>query len=234
MSVKYHSVGKTTPSGAHCLNVMDHPAGLGKLPRMVTETIRHRKFPAPGHDGLFLQLPEAYYHYALEWCAYPHWTLAEAANLMTGCVPHRPMFLKGDAHKQLDLQVLENENRIRSAIKGPDQRLDLVKSRKYFGKAYLLSEQVFTWIEKENIDVPGELIKAEQVVHHRFNSDQYTTPCLEAARWVVENFWEHANLREPPTQGAIIQALLQQFPALSGQECDWVERVTRHPLARPD
>ena len=67
-----------------------------------------------------------------------------------------------------------------------------------------------------------------------YNSEKYTTPCLEAVRWVVENFWEHANLREPPTSGAIIQALLQQFPELSGAECDLIEKVTRHPVTRMD
>jgi len=72
------------------------------------------------------------------------------------------------------------------------------------------------------------------MIRHRYQSDHYTTPCLEAAKWVVENFWEHANLREPPTAGAIIQALLQQFPELNGAECDMVEKLARHPLTRVD
>ena len=44
--------------------------------------------------------------YALEWCLYPHWTSEETANVLTGCVPHRAMCLKGKDHKALDEEVL--------------------------------------------------------------------------------------------------------------------------------
>ena len=182
-------------------------------------------------NALFLKYPEEFYQYALEWCAYPHWTIEEAANLLTHCVPHRERFLKGDDHVRLDEEILVTENLIRAAL---HIDLEVVKSQKYFGKTYLLSAQVLSWARKHQIPVPDDLAKAEQVVKHRYQGARYTTPCLEAATWVIENFWEHANLREPPTSGAIIQALLQKFPELSGQECDWVEKVSRHPLARPD
>lgn len=180
-------------------------------------------------DALFLKDPDVYYEYALEWCAYPHWTIDEAANLLTGCVPHRPMFLRGRDHRLLDEAVLANENRLRGAI---NQRLTLIKSKKYFGKTYLLSEELLLWAQDEQLSVPADLLKAHQFTALRKQSESYTTPTLEAVDWVVANFWEEANLREPPTAGAIIQALLEQFPELSGEECDLIEKVTRHPLAR--
>ena len=180
---------------------------------------------------LFFKFPDEYYQYALEWCSYPHWTIEETANLLTGCVPHRAMFLKGKEHAVLDDEVLATENLIRAAL---HDELVVVKSRKYFGKTYLLSEQIFEWATRNGIVIPKDLAKAEQMIRHRYQGDHYTTPCLEAANWVVENFWEHANLREPPTAGAIIQALLQQFPELSGAECDMVEKIARHPLTRMD
>jgi hypothetical protein len=180
---------------------------------------------------LFLKFPDEYYHYALEWCSYPHWTIEETANLLTGCVPHRAMFLKGKEHAALDDEVLATENLIRAAL---HKDLLVIKSRKYFGKTYLLSEQIFEWAARNGIVIPKDLAKAEQMIRHRYQRDHYTTPSLEAAKWVVENFWEHANLREPPTAGAIIQALLQQFPELSGAECDMVEKMARHPLTRLD
>ena len=192
---------------------------------------QERETRAIKRSGLFYQYPDEYYQYALEWCSYPHWTVEETANLLTGCVPHREMFLKGKQHRQLDEDVLEMENRVRAAL---HKDLEVVKSQKYFGKIYILSEQVFGWAHSEGIVIPKDLSKAEELIRHRYKGDHYTTPCLEAARWVVENFWEHANLREPPTSGAIIQALLQQFPELSGAECDLVEKITRHPLTRPD
>ncbi len=182
-------------------------------------------------NRLFLKFPDEYYQYALEWCSYPHWTTEETANLLTGCVPHRAMFLKGKEHVALDDEVLATENLIRAAL---HDELTVVKSRKYFGKTYLLSEQIFEWATRKRIVIPKDLAKAEQMIRHRYQGDHYTTPCLEAANWVVENFWEHANLREPPAAGAIIQALLQQFPELSGAECDMVEKMARHPLTRLD
>ena len=180
-------------------------------------------------ETLFLKDSEAYYEYARQWCAYDHWTLEEAANLLTGCVPHRPMFLRGEDHRLLDNQVLDNENRLRGALR---THLEVVKSRKYFGKTYLLSAQVMAWADETGLHLPADLRQAQQEADPRAPSDHYSTPRLQAVQWVVENFWEQANLREPPTAGAIIQALLQAFPELSGEECDLVERVARHPLAR--
>ncbi len=179
---------------------------------------------------LFYRYPAEYYQYALEWCSYPHWTIEEAANLLTGCVPHREMFLKGKVHAELDELILKTENKIRAAL---NNELTVVKSQKYFGKTYLISAEIFEWARKVDIIIPKDLLKAEHEIRHRYQTDTYTTPCLEAADWVVKNFWESANLREPPTSGAIIQALLQEFPELSGAECDLVEKITRHPLARP-
>jgi hypothetical protein len=197
----------------------------------VQDNTQERKTRLIEPNLLFFKFPNEYYQYALEWCSYPHWTIEETANLLTGCVPHRAMFLKGKEHAVLDDEVLTTENLIRAAL---HDELVVVKSRKYFGKTYLLSEQIFEWATRNGIVIPKDLAKAEQMIRHRYQGDHYTTPCLEAANWVVENFWEHANLREPPTAGAIIQALLQQFPELSGAECDMVEKIARHPLTRLD
>lgn len=184
-----------------------------------------------GHHALFLKFPQEYYQYAVQWCSYPHWTIEESANLLTGCVPHREMLLRGKDMAAVDSEVLVTENLLRAALHSD---LEVVKSQKYFGKTYLLSEQVMDWAKTHGLEIPEDLLKAEAVVTHRYQAESYTTPCIQAITWVVENFWEHANLREPPTSGSIIQALLQQFPELSGAECDMVERVARHPLARPD
>ncbi len=182
-------------------------------------------------NATFFRFPEAYYRFALEWCSYPHWTVEEAANLLSGCVPHREMFLKGERHRKLDDEILAMENRIRSVL---NQQLDVVKSKKYFGKTYILSAQVFDWAKRAGIDIPRDLLRAEQEIKLNYMSDGYTTPYLEAARWVVEEFWEKANLREPPSSGKIIQALLNRYPDLSGAECDMIEKMTRHPLTVPD
>ena len=184
-----------------------------------------------GRQALFFKFPEEYYQYAVQWCSYPHWTIEEAANLLTGCVPHREMLLRGKAMAALDAEVLVTENLLRAAL---HSELEVVKSQKHFGKTYLLSEQVLNWAESNVVDMPEDLLKAAALVSEQHACEAYTTPCLQAIAWVIENYWEHANLREPPSAGSIIQALLQQFPQLSGAECDMVERVTRHPLARPD
>ena len=192
-----------------------------------TQQSRTRKLEK---QSVFFQYPDEYYNYALQWCSYPHWTIEETANLLSGCVPHREMLLRGEEHARLDQEVLATENRIRAALYGD---LKVVKSQKYFGKTYLISSQIFAWAKRVGIQIPPDLLKAEHIISHKHQGDGYTTPCLEAAKWVLETFWEHANLREPPTAGEIIQALLQQFPELTGVECDLVEKITRHPLARP-
>lgn len=190
-----------------------------------------RAIISPHRNPLFEKLPDQYYGYALQWCAYPRWTLEEAANLLTGCVPHRPMFLRGDTHRALDADVLANENKIRAAL-GKD--LTIVESKKYFDKTYIDSSNVIAWAISAAITVPGALLQAqrESLVHRKKHG--YLTPCMAAANWVVRNFWEQADLREPPTAGEIINALLQQFPDLSPDECQMVEYITRHPAARPD
>jgi len=181
--------------------------------------------------GVFKKLPKQYYQYALQWCSFANWTIEETANLLTGCVPHREMFLKGIGHKDLDAEVLANENKVRTAL---GKLLKTVKSRKFFGKTYIDSSNIIDWALQNDIVVPVDLLKAHGEIRRQWEQSGYTTPCLAAAEWVVKNFWEQASLREPPNSGKIIQALLQQFPELSGTECDMIERITRHPIARPD
>ena len=186
-----------------------------------------RKIP----PAIFGKLADQYYQYALEWCQYPKWTIEETANLLTGCVPHRKMFLRGRAHRALDAEVLQTENKIRGAL-GDD--LQVVKSRKYFGKTYIDSSNIISWAPKVGIVVPSDLVNAHREIRLQWESNGYTTPCMQALEWIIKNYWEHADLREPPTSGEIIQALPEQFPSLSGVECDMVERVTRHPITRAD
>lgn len=182
-------------------------------------------------NPLFDKLPEQYYGYALQWCVYPRWTIEEAANLLTGCVPHREMFLAGEKHRALDTEVLETENRIRKAL-GKD--LAPVESKKYFAKTYIDSGDLIEWARSGSITLPNDLLKAWRDTRSHRETHGYLTPCMEAIDWVVTNYWETADLREPPSAGEIMHALLQNFPNLSPEECQMVERVARHPAARVD
>lgn len=186
---------------------------------------------SPHRNPLFDKLPDQYYGYALQWCAYPRWTIEEAANLLTGCVPHRQMFLRGENHKILDAEVLATENKIRVAL-GRD--LTVVESKKYFDKTYIDASNVIDWAVSTAITVPEALLKAQRESRSHRQQHGYLTPCMAAANWVVDTFWKPADLREPPTEGEIINALLQQFPNLAPDECQMVEYITRHPAARPD
>ncbi|HAK50854.1 MAG TPA: hypothetical protein DCM54_02975 [Gammaproteobacteria bacterium] len=186
-----------------------------------------RKVP----PGIYHKFPKQYYQYALKWCSYANWTIEETANLLTGCVPHRNMFLKGEGHKELDTEILHTENKVRGAL---GKELRVVKSHKYFGKTYIDSGNILEWAPHAGIVVPADLLKAHKEIPLQWEANGYATPCILAFEWVVKNYWEDANLREPPTAGEIIQALLQQFPVLTGAECDMVERITRHPLTPPD
>jgi len=182
-------------------------------------------------DGeLFRKLPAAYYSYALQWCVYPKWTIEETANLLTGCVPHRPMFLKGDEHRALDEEVLDNENKIRLAL---GKELKTTKSKKYFASTYIKANNILVWACDVGIEVPVQLMNASRELKQETDSTTYSTPMLEAVKWVVATYWQHGDLREPPTQGEIIQAILRQFPELTGTESEMVEQVCRHPYARP-
>lgn len=194
---------------------------LGRGPRNAT----------PASNPIFRQLPDQYYNYALQWSVYPRWTVEEAANLLTGCVPHRQMLLRGEAHQKLDAAVLENENRIRAALGKSLKRLE---NKKYFSKTYVDSQELIEWALSQPIAVPTDLIKAHREAHHQREIHGYRTPALEAVDWVVNNFWEQADMRAPPNPGEIIQALLQAFPNLDARECEMIEHITRHPAARID
>lgn len=197
-----------------------------------TETNRlPRDHVAPDKNPLFGKLPEAYYGYALQWCMYPRWTVEEAANLLTGCVPHREMLLRGDAHRKLDEEVLAIENRIRAAL---GKTLHVVESKKYFSRTYIDSRDILAWAKSESIPVPRPLIRAFRETAKDREVHGYRTPCMDAVEWVVEHFWERADLRDPPTPGEIVQALLQEFPELDAEDCQSVEHVARHPAARID
>lgn len=185
----------------------------------------------PSRNPLFTRLPSQYYGYALQWCAYPRWTIEEAANLLTGCVPHREMFLKGEEHRALDEQVLANENRIRAAL---GKTLRVVESKKYFAKTYIDASNILDWARSESIVIPNELLKAHRETHLHREMHGYKTPCMIAIDWTVENFWQNADLRDPPKPGEIVHALLQAFPELTPEECELVERVSRHPAAKVD
>lgn len=185
----------------------------------------------PDRSAQFGKFPEAYYRYARTWCHYTRWTIEEAANLLTGCLPHRPMLLPGKEHARLDQEVLEIENRIRAVL---GNGLEVIQSRKYFGKTFVSSIELLNWARQQGIVIPGKLVQAADETQSLREKSGYSTPCLEAAEWVIRNWWVLADLREPPTSGEIIQALLQQFPELSGQECEMIEKITRHPVARPD
>ncbi len=184
--------------------------------------------PRPNRNPLFLKMPPQYYQYARKWCLYPRWTVEETANLLTGCVPQRPMFLRGEQHKALDDEVLTVENQIRLAL---GKGLKVVENRRYFERIYLDSRVAIDWARQVGI-APEALLRADQETLRHRELHGYSTPCMEAIAWVVERYWSCADLRDPPTGGEIIVALLQQFPLLSPEECEMVEHITRHPVAR--
>ncbi|MBD3649037.1 MAG: hypothetical protein HUJ31_16650 [Pseudomonadales bacterium] len=190
---------------------------------------RKERAARPEDNPIFRKLPSQYYGYALQWCNYGRWTVEEASNLLAGCVPHRPMLLRGEEHAQLDQEVLDIENRIRGAL---GKELTVAESKTYFDKTWIGRSELLYWAKKNISDFPADLARAQKELERQYEETGYTTPCIEAIKWVVDNYWSVADLREPPTPGEIIHALLQQFPELTGAECEMIERVTRHPLAQ--
>lgn len=182
-------------------------------------------------DPLYAKYPPEYYGYALQWCHYTKWTIEEAANLLTGCIPHRKMFLPGDEHARLDEEILATENRIRGAL---GAELTTIQGKKYFERTYINSIELVDWARQCNIVIPDELLMALRETQMQRSDRGYSTPCLEAIEWVIQSFWVGTDLRHPPSPGKIIQSLLQKFPNLTAEECEMVERVTRHPVATTD
>lgn len=170
---------------------------------------------------------DEYYNTALQWFLYPTWTIDEAANLLSGCLPKRQMFQPGEHNTILDQKVLETENHIRRAL---GVALDAASSKKYFAPIEIQHEQLIQWATKEGLNLPEQLLRA--IEHAQKERGHYTTPCLEAIEWTQEQFWRNANFRDPPTKGEIIHALLQAFDALDHEECIMVEHICRHPLTR--
>lgn len=176
-------------------------------------------------------LPAGYSRAARRFCVYSRWTVEEAANLLCGCLPDRELFLPGPANRTTDDRVVEMENRIRTAL---DHLITRLASRRYFDKTWVPTADVFEWAEREGIEIPAPLAASRELASAEFERTGYSTPCMAAVSWAVDNFWQDADLRDPPTPGEVITAMLQAFPELTAAECEMVEYVARHPAARPD
>jgi hypothetical protein len=170
---------------------------------------------------------DEYYNTALQWFLYPTWTIDEAANLLTGCLPKREMFQPGEHNAKIDQNVLETENHIRRALGGS---LEAASSKKYFAPIEIQHEKLIQWATRQDLILRESLLTAFE--HAQRERVKYTTPCLEAIEWTREHFWRNADFRDPPTKGVVIQALLQAFADLDHEECIMVEYMCRHPLTR--
>jgi len=202
---------------------------------MDTDTVTHNQQRhgnlSPERNPLFRRLPPQYYSYALQWCAWPRWTVEETANLLVGCVPMRDLFLRGNEHRAIDDDVVAMENRIRAAL---DKGLTRISTRKYFDETWIASTEVLEWAHREGIEPPEPLLEAWHEVRHDRAVHGYRTRAMAAVDWVVERYWDGADLRDAPTRGEIVAALLQAFPELTVEECEMVEHITRHPAAVTD
>lgn len=181
---------------------------------------------SPVGDALFLRLPAEYAAYARRWCSYHKWSVEEAANLLAGCVPTRELFLRGQAHRDLDDEIVAIENRLRSAL---GNQLTPISRKKYFDDTWVSAAEVMAWAAAEGMDIPEALAAAWQDSQA---TGTYRTPAMAALAWVVDRYWEHCDPRDAPTQGEIVAALLQAFPELSVEECEMVEHIARHPASR--
>ncbi|MDZ7685922.1 MAG: hypothetical protein U5O39_13700 [Gammaproteobacteria bacterium] len=182
----------------------------------------------PDRNPLFRRLPPSTMAMPCSGVAWPRWTVGEAANLLVGCVPMRELFLRGAQHHELDNEVVDMENRIRAAL---DEGLTRVSTKKYFDETWIASAEILDWAYQEGIEPPKELVSAWQEVSRERATHGYRTRAMLAVAWVVERYWEGADLRDAPTRGEIVTALLQAFPELTVEECEMVEHITRHPAA---
>jgi len=184
----------------------------------------------PETAATFDHLPHEYFGYAVQWAEYETWSVEETANLLAGCVPHRPLFLKGDDHVSLDDTVIVWENRIRLALK--EGSLVAFKHKRYFGKTFIKSTNLLDWVKHNNYTVPEELIRAFQLRRRRASDFTYTTPCLEAVKWTINHFWQDKHPDSAPLPRRIIKAMARKFPELSSAELEMIEYVCRQPATR--
>lgn len=170
-----------------------------------------------------------YYNLALQWFLYDNWSIDEAANLFAGCLPQRQMLQPGAANEHLDEKVLESENKIRRALHKP---LTPLNEKEYFAPLSFSKSQLMEWALEQKLALPPLLLDAYNAHINEQQKQGYSTPCTEAVKWTCDHFWQHADYREPPGQGEIVQALLQRFKELDHDECIMVEHICRHPLIR--
>lgn len=187
--------------------------------------------PSPRAFEASSETAKLYYTAALQWFLYPTWTIDEAANLLSGCLPKRALFQPGESNQSLDQKVIETENLIRLEL---GKSLDAVNSKKYFAPVQVQRDQLMAWVLNSELALPRQLSAAYLTHSEQAEGAQYATPCLEAIDWVTGHFWHSTDLREPPTIGEIIQALLQRYPDLDYDECRMVEYVCRHPVTRQE
>jgi hypothetical protein len=174
---------------------------------------------------------QVFYQSALKWCLYEDWSIEEAANLFSGCLPKREMLQPGEANAELDSKVLESENNIRRALYKP---LKPVNNKRYFTPLTFSRKQLMEWAFAQKLSLPPLLVNAHRAQANSQRSG-YMTPCLEAIQWTCTQFWKEVDFRHPPSQGEIVQALLQRFSDLDYEACIMVEYVCRHPDTRtPD
>jgi len=181
----------------------------------------------PETVATFGHLPHEYFGYAVQWAEYETWSVEETANLLAGCVPHRPLFLKGTDHADLDDTVITWENRVRLALK--EGSLVAFKHKRYFARTFIKSQNLLDWVDAAGFHVPEELRRAFQLRRRRASDFTYTTPCLEAVNWTIHHFWEGKKPDQVPPPRKIIKTMRREFPELDDSELEMVEHICRHP-----
>lgn len=112
--------------------------------KLAQQQTAYESNPNFGHLG-----PE-YVQRCRTWAARDRWTLLEAANLLCGTDPERPLNPQGEAHQALNQHIQE----LRTLL----ERADLPKHGRLTKQ--ISARDVMQWAKKKRLDVPPALLEA--------------------------------------------------------------------------
>ena len=153
-----------------------------------------------------------YPQYCEEFLSYRDtWSIAEAINLLIGCLPTRPLLMKGQ--DQINRSANHLKNRV---IACAGESLGIINPDSDFDEWRVLRREILRWAREKQIRIPDELNRAEVEDQplSEFSYKGYTTKSLQILGDVIENFWVNFDEEDRSThhkQTVIIDWLRSKF-----------------------
>lgn len=155
-----------------------------------------------------------------EWLQREVWTLDEAANLLSGYAPDRPIAFGGTEAMRTSL------------VRADPDRLPIIKRAVSAGNRQFKAADVLAWAQRHDIALPAALGGANDLHDATPTRPAYETPLMRIMYEAIDKFWVDYDPNDPdgrfPKQDAIL-AWLSGERGLTDSEARAVDLIVRHP-----